>query len=82
MIEKTTHIKILFFGQLVDITGVKELALENVTDTNTLLTILHQRFPALVQSKYIIAVNQQMISENISLTDNSIVALLPPFSGG
>ena len=82
MIEKSTQIKILFFGQLVDITGIKELTVENVIDTDTVQTILCQQFPALGQSKYIIAVNQEMISENKRLTDNSIVALLPPFSGG
>lgn len=74
--------KILFFGQLIDITGTKELTIEKVADTDTLTTILHQQFPQLSQSKYIIAVDQEVISEKKNLEENCVVALLPPFSGG
>lgn len=74
--------KILFFGQLIDITGTKELTIDKVADTDALTTILHQQFPQLSQSKYLIAVDQEVISERKSLEDNCIVALMPPFSGG
>ncbi len=74
--------KILFFGQLVDVVGAKELLLEEVHDTNTLIAVLTQKFPPLTQSKYRIAVDQEMISTNTVLRDNSTIALLPPFSGG
>ncbi|MFZ6025222.1 MAG: MoaD/ThiS family protein [Bacteroidota bacterium] len=75
-------IKLLLFGQLVEIVGSKELIFEGYTDTASLIAELHKRFPALVQSKYVMAVNQEMITDNTSLSENSIVALLPPFSGG
>ena len=75
-------IKILFFGQLVDITGTKELMIDKVADTDMVTKILHQQFPQLSQFKYLIAVDQEVISEKKNLEDNSIVALLPPFSGG
>ncbi len=74
--------KILFFGQLVEIVGAKELELEGVNDIESLTSTLHQRFPLLGQSKYIIAVNQEMISDNRKLEDHSIIAFMPPFSGG
>lgn len=74
--------RVLFFGQLVDITGTEELQLDRFADTETLTASLHQQFPALAQSKYVIAVNQEMISGHTILQDNSTVALLPPFSGG
>lgn len=75
-------IKILLFGQLAETLGSKELQLEGYGDTVSLITALHQQFPLLATSKYVVAVNQEMISGNTSLTENSIVALLPPFSGG
>jgi molybdopterin converting factor small subunit len=33
-------------------------------------------------AKYVIAVDKKVANENTTLTENSIVALLPPFSGG
>jgi molybdopterin synthase sulfur carrier subunit len=38
--------------------------------------------PALAGMKYIIAVDKQVIIKNTILNNNSVVALLPPFSGG
>jgi molybdopterin synthase sulfur carrier subunit len=43
---------------------------------------LHRTYPALAESKYVIAVNKQVITSNTSLDENSVVALLPPYSGG
>lgn len=74
--------KILFFGQLAETVKAKELQMEGYADTGSLIAALHQQFPLLAVSKYVVAVDQQMISGNTSLTENSIVALLPPFSGG
>lgn len=75
-------VSILFFGQLTDVTGVNVLALHDVTDTDSAIAVLHQRYPALAQSKYVVAVDQEVISGNTTLSENSMVALLPPFSGG
>lgn len=74
--------KILFFGQLVEIIGAKELELGGVNDIESLTSTLHQKFPLLGQSKYVIAVNQEMVSDNRKLEDHAIVAFMPPFSGG
>ena len=74
-------INIIIFGQLADIAG-STLSLENVTDTNSLVKELHSLYPELSDSKYMIAVNNKMVNENKILSENSTVALLPPFSGG
>ncbi|TMI92155.1 MAG: MoaD/ThiS family protein [Bacteroidetes bacterium] len=74
-------VNIIIFGRLADI-AESSLALENVADTNTLVKELHILYPALADAKYVIAVNKKVVNENTSLTENSIVALLPPFSGG
>ncbi|MFI5132567.1 MAG: MoaD/ThiS family protein [Chitinophagales bacterium] len=74
-------INIIIFGQLADIAG-SSLALENIADTNSLVKELHILYPALATAKYAIAVDKKVVNENTRLTENSIVALLPPFSGG
>ena len=74
-------VNVIIFGQLTDIAG-SSLALENIADTNSLVKKLHILYPALADSKYAIAVNKKVVNENTTLTENSIVALLPPFSGG
>ena len=74
-------INIIIFGQLADIAG-SSLALENIADTNGLVRELHILYPALANTKYAIAVDKKVVNENTALTENSIVALLPPFSGG
>ena len=74
-------VNIIIFGRLIDIAG-SSITLKNVTDTNTLVSELHRLYPALAGAKYVIAVNKKVVNENTALTENSIVALLPPFSGG
>ena len=74
-------INIIVFGQLADITG-NTLSLDNVADTDSLVRKLNQLYPPLANKKYAVAVDRQVVNKNILLTDNSIVALLPPFSGG
>jgi molybdopterin synthase sulfur carrier subunit len=74
-------VNVIIFGRLTDIAG-SSLALENIEDTNSLVKRLHILYPALADSKYAIAVDKKVVNENTTLTENSIVALLPPFSGG
>ena len=75
-------VNILLFGQLTEIAGADTVALDNVPDTDRLVAILLENYPALVNSKYTIAVDKKVITENTPLTNNCTVALLPPFSGG
>ena len=74
-------VDIIVFGQLADVTGTS-LSFEDVPDTNTLVKELHKLYPVLANTKYVVAVNKKMVNENTLLTESSIVALLPPFSGG
>lgn len=73
--------QILLFGQLADIAGSSVL-LDEVTDTDSLISALHKKHPALAGSKYVIAVDKKIVISNQQLSDKSVVALLPPFSGG
>ena len=75
-------VKIKIFGQLTDIVKSHELTLNDIADTNSLVSELNKRFPTLSASRYLMAVNKQTITANTVLDNDSIVALLPPFSGG
>ena len=74
-------IKIILFGKLADIAG-NSVSVKNVSDTDSLINALHKECPGLSGTKYLIAVDKQVIKENTIIDDNSTVALLPPFSGG
>jgi molybdopterin synthase sulfur carrier subunit len=43
---------------------------------------LNAEYPDLKNSKYLLAVDKKIVEGNTSLDMNSIVALMPPFSGG
>jgi sulfur-carrier protein len=79
--DDMTH-TILFFGQLTDITGVKQLEVKNIEDTEALTQHLLQIYPSLEESKYILAIDNHIVTKPTLLNDKSTVALLPPFSGG
>ena len=74
-------IEVLIFGSLTDIVE-SPLRLEQIPDTNSLVSELKSRHPALENSKYVIAVNKKMIDANTALQHNDVVALMPPYSGG
>lgn len=75
-------IQVRIFGQLTDITGSEMIGIENVTDVNSLLNNLKEKFPSLAETKFAIAVDKKVITENILLNKASTVVLMPPFSGG
>ena len=70
------------FGQLTDIFKGENINIENAADLTELKNRLIDSYPALSGKTFVIAVNKKIIHENISLTQNAEIALLPPFSGG
>jgi molybdopterin synthase sulfur carrier subunit len=82
METENSTLTLLAFGQLTDITGQSTWQMESVTDTDHLKTILVEKYPALAQSKYLVAVNMEVVRGNVELKSGDVVALLPPFSGG
>ena len=72
---------IILFGRLVDIAG-SSVFVTGVADTDSLINALHKTYPALAEVKYVIAVDKRVITSNTLLNEKSVVALLPPFSGG
>ncbi len=74
-------ITVLFFGKLAEIAG-SSTEVQQVSSTDELLAQLHAQYPLLASEKFVMAVDKKMISINTTLSENSTVALLPPFSGG
>jgi len=74
-------IKLLTFGQITEIIGQSESAV-NALDSDALKAQLIRQFPGLKDLQFVIAVNKKLISKNTDLKDGDTVALLPPFSGG
>lgn len=72
----------MIFGQLTDIAGSSVIELPAVKDSNELQQLLMEKYPSLAHTKYRVAVNKKLISENVAITEGSVIALLPPFSGG
>ena len=73
---------IMIFGQLEDITGSSVISINRVDNTELLLKTLCMQYPALEQKKFLIAVNQKIITGKTEIGEQAKVALLPPFSGG
>ncbi|MBL7923439.1 MAG: MoaD/ThiS family protein [Bacteroidia bacterium] len=75
-------IKIRAFGKLAEITGKSEWEWSGIDQLDELKSRLHADFPGLDSKMYVLAVNRQVVSENINMEEGAEVALLPPFSGG
>ena len=74
------HIR--FFGQVADLTGVTDLTVDHVPNTEKLLENILKQFPVLEHCTFKLAVNRQIIDRECNLTPTFEVAFLPPFAGG
>ena len=75
-------VKITLFGQLTDITGSSAIDVGNASDTDGLVSAVNKLYPSMAGVKYRIAIDKKIITGNTAITDESTIALLPPFSGG
>ena len=70
------------FGQLIEIVGTDTITIDAVADTFNLKDSLVEKFPALSQMDFLIAVDKKQVVENTGIDDKSFIVLMPPFSGG
>jgi sulfur-carrier protein len=74
---------ILFFGASKEISKSSKISLDsNASDLNGLKAELYAKFNSLEGSVNAIAVNQQIVQENVPLKNGDEIAFMPPFSGG
>jgi len=81
-------IKVLFFAKLSEQLGCRELNIngELIQDTDQLFQYLHTQndeWPAILKAQtWLMAVNQNMTTDNIKLKAGDEVAYFPPVTGG
>lgn len=78
-------ITIKYFGLIADITHLKEevfTADDQLLKVEDLINNLSVKYNDLAKTSYIIAVNKNIATNNLTLHDNDVLSLLPPFSGG
>lgn len=76
------EIKVLFFGVLAEVTGTAFRNYSGVKNTSDLQHRIADDYPEIVHYNFRIAVNSQIINDEIDLYENDEVAYLPPFAGG
>ncbi len=75
-------ILVKFFGPLAEITGMSEMTMDIVSNTEALTESLRSKFPQLSEYKTLLSVNRKITNENLKLNDGDEIAFLPPFAGG
>jgi molybdopterin converting factor small subunit len=75
-------IEIRFFGQLTDLTKSEVIFLEDLSDTEQVKKRVLELYPALATTSFMMALNNTMIKEKMNVDSNSVIAFMPPFSGG
>jgi molybdopterin converting factor subunit 1 len=80
------RIRVLFFGVLRDVTGVREdqIDIPEGSRLETVFAAYANRFPRLneISASIVLALNQQFAPQSASVSDGDEVAFLPPVSGG
>lgn len=75
-------IKILAFGKIAELLSGAEQEMSGVETVGAVRKKLEADFPALSGLRYLIAVDKKIAGDEALLQEHSVVALLPPFSGG
>ncbi len=82
MIKKEEMNKAIFFGSLLEATGVSEFEVHDAVDIYSLKSKVLAEFPRLRDYKFLLALHHQVVNGNMELIDGDVVAFLPPFAGG
>ena len=75
-------VNVLFFGALVELTKVSSMQINEITNSEEIIEILHKKFPLLFHYKFSVALNQNFLTDAAPLNDGDELALMPPFAGG
>lgn len=70
--------KVVFFGDLSDVVGTKEMYLENMSTVHELFRHLLNQYPDLRLKSFKILVNDEEINHERKLEDGDIVVLINP----
>lgn len=73
---------ILLFGILKEKVGSGVIQLSNSATVAEMKRQIDQKYPALINESYCIAINETIADNSQSISETDTIALLPPFSGG
>ncbi|WP_145855642.1 MoaD/ThiS family protein [Pedobacter suwonensis] len=76
------EIEIISFGQITEFINNQKIEVDGITDTDAFSKYLENRFPALKNLKYKLALNKNIVQHNTEITNQATIAIMPPFSGG
>ncbi|MCH8331470.1 MAG: MoaD/ThiS family protein [Bacteroidetes bacterium] len=74
--------EIQLFGMFAEKAGSSIISVTNVGSTTELINSLKQKLPFISDSTYLLAVNQEVVREEVPLNSSDELALLPPYAGG
>ena len=75
-------IKVKYFGQIAEVTGIQEEFVKfNAVTVMELVAKLSQKYPDLEKKSFQMAQNKELVSLDSKVTGDEI-AFLPPFAGG
>lgn len=71
------QVTVVAFGQMTEVLGKRSLTLHNIPNTDQLKLQLHRLYPALNHIDYQLAIDREIISGNVTLKNDHLIALLP-----
>lgn len=74
-------VTVLLFAQLAELFPTSTLEME-VTSWQEIIENLENKNPDFKGQQYSLAINEEIVQNDIVLKDGDIVVLLPPFAGG
>ncbi len=77
----SAKVRVLFFGAAQEIAGKADEEL-NAGDTASLRREILDRYPAMRNISFRMALNRTLLREESDLRDDDLIAILPPFQGG
>ncbi len=76
------NLNIKYFGLLAEVTRCDEETIAfSKSSVSELLNVLFKKYPELKDKDFQVAQNNEIVSKD-TLVISSVIALLPPFSGG
>ncbi len=78
--NETLHIKL--FGMLQEKIGAEIELNEPVYNVSELRTVLEKKYIYMNGINYLVAINKTIAADETIITNDSEIAILPPFSGG
>jgi len=77
----SARVRVLYFGAAQEIAGKADEELA-AADTASLRMAILDRYPAMRNISFRMALNRTLLREDSDLKENDLIAILPPFQGG